>query len=55
LSSLFSWSETLLSRFLVASQPVRNLLICAKHLFVAANKDHGISGASGGASQCDIS
>ena len=36
LSSLFSWSETLLSRFLVASQPVRDLLLCAKHLFVAA-------------------
>ena len=29
-------SETLLSRFLVASQPVRDLLLCAKHLFVAA-------------------
>src|SRR5499426_978038 len=36
LSSLFSCSETLLSRFLVASQPVRDLLLCAKHLFVAA-------------------
>ena len=47
LSSLFFCSETLLSRFLVASQPLRDLLICAKHLFVAANKDHGISGASG--------
>ena len=34
--SLLVCSETLLSRFLVASQPVRNLLICAKHLFVAA-------------------
>src|SRR6516162_3678785 len=29
-------SETLLSRFLVASQPVRDLLLCDKHLFVAA-------------------
>src|SRR5262245_46165609 len=36
LSSLFSSSETLLSRFLVASHPVRDLLLCAKHLFVAA-------------------
>ena len=36
LSSLFFCSETLLSRFLVASQPVRDLLLCAKHLFVAA-------------------
>src|SRR5215831_5269822 len=35
-SSLFACSETLLSRFLVASQPVRDLLLCAKHLFVAA-------------------
>jgi hypothetical protein len=37
LSSLCSCGETLLSRFLVASQPVRDLLLCAKHLFVAAN------------------
>src|SRR6516165_7481877 len=29
-------SGTLLSRFLVASQPVRDLLLCAKHLFFAA-------------------
>src|SRR5262245_16247936 len=36
LSSLFACSETLLSRFLVASQPVRDLLLCARHLFVAA-------------------
>src|SRR5262249_3223902 len=36
LSSLFACSETLLSRLLVASQPVRDLLLCAKHLFVAA-------------------
>src|SRR6516162_7031643 len=36
LSSLFFCSETLLSRFLVASQPVRDLLLCARHLFVAA-------------------
>src|SRR5262249_6027153 len=34
--SLFSCSETLLSRFLVALPPVRALLLCAKHLFVAA-------------------
>src|SRR5262249_51359770 len=31
-------SETLLSRLLVASQPVRDLLICAKHLFIAARR-----------------
>src|SRR5262249_12010941 len=36
LSSLFACSETLLSRFLVASQPVWDLLLCAKHLFVSA-------------------
>src|SRR5262245_15431045 len=36
LSSLFSCSETLLSRFLVAFPLVRDLLLCAKHLFVAA-------------------
>src|SRR5262249_44618620 len=37
LSSLFSCGGTLLSRFLVASQPVQDLLLFAKHLFVAAN------------------
>src|SRR5262245_32931972 len=36
LSSLIACSETLLSRFFVASQPVPDLLLCAKHLFVAA-------------------
>src|SRR5262249_25013822 len=36
LSSLFACSETLLARFLVASRAVWDLLLCAKHLFVAA-------------------
>jgi len=36
LSSLFSCSETLLSRFLVASLPVQDLLLSAKYLFGAA-------------------
>src|SRR5262249_59259395 len=36
LSSLFACRKTLLSRFLVASRPVRDLLLCAEHLFAAA-------------------
>src|SRR5262249_49511272 len=47
LSSLFACSETLLSRLLVASQPVRELLPRAKHLFVAARTMGCIHAASG--------
>src|SRR5262249_6822794 len=47
LSSLFACSETLLSRFLVASPPVQDLLLSAKYLFGAARTVcHGL--------QCDI-
>src|SRR5215472_14179556 len=56
LSSLFFCSETLLSRFLVASQPVRDLLLCAKHLFVAARTvRHELQGiVPAKAKACDV-
>src|SRR5215831_1002395 len=38
LSSVFSCSETLLARILVALARVRDLLLRAKHLFVAAKR-----------------